>query len=223
MNNNFIQKIDPLFIYANLNDTNLTIKDELISWLNYKPIRGDDELLNLLTMELVEDFNYLNEPNEKAQVESTIAKNLVKQPSFTENSTTTTYSVHQQRLQNLSVNSVRSVSSHSTIRSKYSRTNNDTTIASENTKPTLIDTYYDLLKSIHLHITVKPVEICLQKNDLVVVTLPKVDVRSIGTKCDLEEELKGSKLIELPFTNLRACEKTSDKLPWLIDLTGFQV
>ncbi len=48
-------------------------------------------------------------------------------------------------------------------------------------------------------------------------------MKSIGTKCDLEEELKSSKQVELPFTNLRACEKTSDKLPWLIDLTGFQV
>ena len=51
----------------------------------------------------------------------------------------------------------------------------------------------------------------------------KVFLKSIGTKCDLEEELQSSSLVELPFTNLRACEKTSDKLPWSIELTGLQV
>jgi len=63
----------------------------------------------------------------------------------------------------------------------------------------------------------------LDECSCIVVNLPKLHIKSIGTKCDLEEELKNSKIVELPFTNLRACEKTSDKLPWLIDLTGFQV
>ena len=106
------------------------------------------------------------------------------------------------------------------MKSKRSK-HNDTTIASDNTKPTLIDTYYDLLKSLHLHISLKSVKVNLQKADvvnvdhssLIVIILPEIRLKSIGTKCDLVEELKNSKLVELPFTNLRACEKTSDKLP----------
>ncbi len=60
---------------------------------------------------------------------------------------------------NLSAQSIISISSRSTIRSSNAtskHTPHNSTIASENTKPTLIDHYYDLLKSVHLHITVRP-------------------------------------------------------------------
>jgi hypothetical protein len=94
-------------------------------------------------------------------------------------------------------------------------------------KPTIIDTYYDLLKSLHLQISVKPVTIAFKITDnpldLVVAVLPQIDFKSTGTKCDLEEELITSKLVELPCSSLRACEKTSNKLPWIVDFKGFQI
>jgi hypothetical protein len=84
-----------------------------------------------------------------------------------------------------------------------------------------------LLKSLHLQISVKPVTIAFKITenplDLVVAVLPQIDFKSTGTKCDLEEELITSKLVELPCSSLRACEKTSNKLPWIVDFKGFQI
>ena len=217
---------DPLFIYANMNEINFIIRDELVFWLNYKPIRGDDELLNLLILELFED----SMSNQLIDLPPENKTYKTKQLAFTTESSSSSSFIHQP---NLSSTSIKSMSSHSTIKSLHrSKTSNqETTMASDLTKPTLIDTYYDLLKSFHLHITINSVKINLINQELVseslnssiVINLPRVDIKSIGTKCDLEEELKSSKLIELPLTYLRACEKTSDKLPWLIDLKDFQV
>jgi vacuolar protein sorting-associated protein 13B len=52
-NNSYIP--DPLFIYANVSQISINLRDELIYWLSYKPTRGDDELVNLLIMELFDD------------------------------------------------------------------------------------------------------------------------------------------------------------------------
>lgn len=214
---------DPLFIYVNMNETNAIIRDELISWLNYKPIKGNDELLNILILEMFEDYNYQaidqsldSETGNKSAKQTPNSKH-----SFSQQSSTVSVSSHhiQHQHSNLSMHSIRSGASGSTMRSRI-------TLASmqDNAKPTLIDTYYDLLKSLHLHVSIKPMKLNLSKDETnCVITLPKIDVKSIGTKCDLEEELKSSRLVELPFTNLRYCEKTSDKLPWIFDLTGFQV
>ena len=209
-----------------MNEINFIIRDELVFWLNYKPIRGDDELLNLLILELFEDSmsnQLIDLPPENKTYKS-------KPFAFTTESSGSSSFIHQP---NLSCTSIKSMSSHSTVKSLHmSRASNqETTMASDLTKPTIIDTYYDLLKSFHLHITINSVKINLINQELVneslnssiVINLPRVDIKSIGTKCDLEEELKSSKLIELPLTYLRACEKTSDKLPWLIDLKDFQV
>ena len=178
---NLFYPTDPLFIYIHLNETSITIRDELISWLNYKPIRGDDELLNLLILELFDDYTTNNQQTSLNQNESKLQKSFVKQPSFTNESSNVTQSSFQLRQrQNVSVTSTHSIQSSSTITSKKSR-QSDATIAMGNTKPTLIDTYYDLLKSLHLHITIKPVRINLKKtqtenpnDNLIGLCLPKV-------------------------------------------------
>ncbi len=143
--------------------------------------------------------------------------------SFSQSSTVSSHYI--QHHNTVSIQSIRSGASNSTVQSRRSVQKDNVTIASvENAKPTVVDTYYDLLKSLHLHISMKPIKVNLDKADTeVVITLPNIGVRSIGTKCDLEEELKSSRHVELPFTNLRHCEKTSDKLPWIFDVTGFQV
>lgn len=93
-------------------------------------------------------------------------------------------------------------------------------------KPTLIDAYFDLLKSIHIQICLKPINIGFKSlslsnsnsNKMLVVNLPQVNIKTAATKCDLEEELMSSKLVELPCSYLRACERTTAKLPWIIEL-----
>lgn len=94
------------------------------------------------------------------------------------------------------------------------------TASNSTSKPTIFDTYYDLLKSINLQVSVKPVKIDFKLSTATsfAVNLPQIDLKSSGTKCDLEEELvTGTKLVEMPCAFLRACEKTSNKLPWIID------
>lgn len=141
-------------------------------------MRGDDELLNLLILELFDDFSSKNESKPQ--------KSLIKQSSFTftnESSNATQSSFTLKTRQNISVNTAYSnKSSHSTIKSSRSR-KSDTTIAMHNTKPTLIDTYYDLLKSLHLHVTIKPMRIYLKKTQLdnksentISLCLPKVNL-----------------------------------------------
>lgn len=88
-------------------------------------------------------------------------------------------------------------------------------------KPSFIDAYFDLLKSIHIQICVKPIHIGfkLAANDkMFVINLPQIDVKTAATKCDLEEELMSSKLAEWPCSYLKACERTTPKLPWIIEL-----
>ena len=53
--------------------------------------------------------------------------------------------------------------------------------------------------------------------------MPKIDLKSIGVKFDLEEELINTWLVELPCKFIKSCEKTSNKLPWQIDLKNVQL
>ena len=224
----FFSKKDPLFIYANINETHFQIRDELITWLSYKPTRGDDELLNLLILELFED---LNDPDLNENLNQ-LNKNKLAAKTEKRTESPTSSVIFKQNVSARS-NKSYSVSSASSFNLKTKTTKikhekNVTNLAGA--KPTIMDTYYDLLKSLHLQISVKPLTVTFKysepnkdKNDLIVMVLPQIDLKSAGTKCDLEEELISSKLVELPCTSLRACEKTSNKLPWLMELKGLQV
>ena len=199
----------------------MNVCDELIDWLSYKPIRGDDDLLNLLILDYFED---LNEPN-LSESPNKIKNWTSQNPKYTESSS----SSFIQRDIYLS-KSVKSVSSGSTNRSALrlasSTIRHEASVNSSSTssKATLIDAYYDIFKSFHLQISLKPSSLKLtsrQTKSHLTLNLPSIDVKSVGTKCDLEEELIGAKLVEFPCTYLRACEKTSNKLPWVIELKGF--
>ena len=234
-NNSYIP--DPLFIYANVSQVNLNLREELIYWLSYKPTRGDDELVNLLIMELFDDsitdpemnenlnnFKVANQmlSSQKSEklVESSVSSALYRHKTIT----TATKSI-----KSVSVSSRSSLNTKSYIHIDQHSSLPNNTNTSPSIQPTIIDTCYDLLKSVHLQISVKPVRITFKNldssltNHVVVVEMPNLDIKSAGTKCDLEEELINSKLIELPCTYLRACERTSNKLPWLIDLKEFKI
>jgi len=191
---------DPLFIYAKINKMNFTIRNELIDWLNYKPTRTDDELLNSLILELFDDYNYYD--------------------SVSQNNKSRQIDVSQSSLSSLkSSQNFRSIEVVSVSQS----INNDSNLRIP--KPNLIDTYYDLIKSFHLFISIEPVTLTFQTetNELIVFNMPKIDVKSIGVKFDLEEELINTWLVELPCKFIKSCEKTSNKLPWQIDLKNFQL
>lgn len=242
--------LDPLFIYANMNEINFHIREEFISWLAYKP-RGDDELLNLLILELFDDDSIELDLNENLNKSKHSASSLNKLDASLDYKSQQSSVIYKQ---NVSIKSNRSISvssqQSSLLRNKnlfpaptglvntgetaaktVKRIHHQKTISNiADAKPTIIDTYYDLLKSFHLQINIKPATLTFKSlkrselnNELIVITLPQIDFKSAGTKCDLEEELISSRLVEFPCSSLRACEKTSNKLPWLIDLKGFQV
>jgi hypothetical protein len=209
-----------LFIYANINEVNLQISDEFLCWLNYKPTRGDDEILNLLVLDLIEDVNLtsdfkINEPIVSAQTHT--QKWAKKFPEISQLKQTKSRLIKRAVL----------------IRQTDMKTNaesaNSYITTSSTSKPTIFDTYYDLLKSIHLQITVRPINLEFRNSTMsskcLGLSLPQIDIKSSGTKCDLEEELISnngnntkSSSVELPCTYLRACEKTSNKLPWVVDV-----
>ena len=88
-------------------------------------------------------------------------------------------------------------------------------------KPSIIDAYFDLLKSIHIQICLNPINVGLKSstsNTMFIINFPQINIKTAATKCDLEEELMSSKLVELPCSYLRACERTTAKLPWIVEL-----
>lgn len=208
---------DPLFVYLNLNEINIQLRDELLNWLNYKPTtKGDDELLNLLVLELFDD---VNEPDLKENVNllNKLKLNSQKQKFYVQKidqksiETASTSSIHIRKQKMLKVRLDESTSS---------------VLSTSSHKPTIIDTFYDLLKTLHIQISIKPISISLnnskESKKQILLNLPQIDSKSSGTKCDLEEELINNKLIQLPCTYLRACEKTSNKLPWLVEFKSLQ-
>jgi hypothetical protein len=222
-----------------MGEVNIQIIDQLIEWMRYKPTQGGDELLNLLILELFDETTIQQE----AEQESSDPQASKLPQSFAykrlPGSVDVPISTSQQ-----SISAKSAISTHSNqplVRSRQvSRTTSvESTAIIVGAKPTIVDTYYDLLKSFHLQITLKSIKISFvnlnsitnletiksaeASKEALVLILPQVDIRSTGTKCDLEEELVTSKLVQLPCTYLRACEKTTDKLPWLIDLRGFEL
>ncbi len=208
--------LDPLFVYANINEINFQVGDAFLSWLDYKPTRGDDELLNLLVLDLFDDINI----NTESKVTDKLSQPTNTRVTSTKQRKASTHH-HRKTHQSSSKLIERPVLIHHTKLTAQSSLNNLAAPASA--KPTIFDTYYDLVKSIHWQISVRPISINFKtlhgnvNSEKLQINLPQIDIKSSGTKCDLEEELISSKLVELPCTYLRACEKTSNKLPWLVE------
>lgn len=218
-------RTDPLFVYANVNEINVNIVDELLNWMNYKPAGSTEELLNLLVIELIED---LNEPAASVANESlshVSGNQQLDETRFRAGTVVTTTSV---RTFETSSSSRRSSFVHVKKSTATSTSTRSSLVMIADSKPTLLDTIYDVLKSIHLQICIRPVNIAIrlrtrqnELNKMIWLNLPQVSVKTAGTKCDLEEELMSSRLVELPCTYLRASERTSAKLPWIVELRTF--
>jgi hypothetical protein len=223
-----------------VNEVDLHVDDDLIKWLDYKPTRGDDELLNLLVLDLFEDINM--PPVELFKVPE--KQPLHQQPNVrlssskqNRKSNQTTHPNHRLNKHQHNLVSSKLVERppqliqqhHPTKLSAQSSLTSLTSTAATTTtaKPTLFDTYYDLVKSVHLQISVRPINVnfrTTRSDEKLEINLPQIDIKSSGTKCDLEEELMGvGRLVELPCTFLRACEKTSNKLPWLVEFNNLSV
>ncbi|CAF0864916.1 unnamed protein product, partial [Brachionus calyciflorus] len=195
---------DPLFIYLNLNESSIQIRDDFIKWFNYKPsTKGDSELLNLLVLDLFDDVPNIDKADDNMNLLSQRGRTS-KTPSEHFETSSSKKSVIYHHVTQRNLNHDESLYNH---------------------KPTLIDTFYDLIKALHIQISIKPIRIELNHSSTsnLCITLPELYAKSSGTKCDLEEELINSKLIELPCTYLRACENTSNKLPWLIELKSLKI
>ena len=210
-----------------MNEINAQVGDEFLNWLSYKPTRGDDELLNLLVLDLIEEIS--------------VDPKLVEHQPLQQQTMTNIRVSQKQKTTALSAQSKSQQHRHHSkllerpILIKQPKLSNQSSLINIMTpgtskSPTICDTYYDLLKSIHLQITIKPINVNVFMNDVLNSTnqrlelnIPQIDIKSSGTKCDLEEELVSSKLVELPCTFLRACEKTSNKLPWLVEFRNLNV
>ena len=180
---------DPLFIYCKLNQITFSIKDELIDWLCYKPTRSDDELLNSLILEMLDDLSYYDTTNNQS----------VNQKSANQNPTSLSLTSQLSCSSSLyklksSIGSSTQLSRplSSTVKKERTISNTRTTpsaaTATAAALPTLIDTYYDLVKSFHLNVNIEPIQ--LELTNSLIVKLPKISLKSIGTKCDLDEELR---------------------------------
>jgi hypothetical protein len=204
-------------VYANINEIHFQVGDEFLSWLDYKPTRGDEELLNLLVLDLFDDININTEAkaSDKMSQPVNIRANSSKQRKAAHAQSNTRRSLHTSKLIERPI-----LIQHTKLTAQSSLSN---LAAPVSAKPTIFDTYYDLVKSIHWQISVRPISINFRvlhgnvSSEKLQLNLPQIDIKSSGTKCDLEEELVSSKLVELPCTYLRACEKTSNKLPWLVE------
>jgi hypothetical protein len=243
-NNSFIA--DPLIFYLNLNEIQVNITDDFIKWLNYKPIRSDDEILNLLILELFDDSNVVDLSDLRSKStptaataaaakseEKTFNKRRAGESSLNSFNTTINSRITKKST-TISQGSSYSIASQSEL-SKSEPLKDTNEIKKQKlpttTRTTLVDTYYDLVKSLHIQIIIKSISIQLKSsfiknsnpNDSITINLPSCDVKSIGTKCDLEDLLIISKVIELPCSCIPSSEKTSDKLPWLIDFKGLEL
>lgn len=195
---------DPLFVYINLNNSRIQVRDDFLKWLSYKPSsKGDSELFNLLVLDLFDDVANVDKIDDNYNLLSSQRSRHSKTPSENFENSSSKRSLVYYHAKNLS---------------------QDESINSNQHKPTLIDYYYDLIQSLHVQISFGHLDINLKHdNSHIWIRLPHVHLKSSGTKCDLEEELINSKLVELPCTYLRACEKTSNKLPWILDMKNFRI
>lgn len=171
---------DPLFIYCKLNQITLSIKDELIDWLSYKPTRSDDELLNSLILELFDDYTYYDTNNQQKSSANLNQSNTINTVTSQLSSSSSLYKLKS------SIGSSTQFSRPISSTVKKEKVNSKPSTAAA--LPSLIDTYYDLVKSFHLNVNIEPIQIELTHS--LIVKLPKINLKSIGTKCDLDEELK---------------------------------
>lgn len=195
---------DPIFVYLNLNNTRIKLGDNFFKWLNYKPCaKGDNELFDLLVLDLFDDVANVEKVDDNYNLLSSQRSRHSKTPSENMESCSSKKSLVYYHGKSLS---------------------QDESISSNLSKPTLIDYYYDLVQSLHVQISIGSIYIdLLHDNSSLWIELPNLYIKSSGTKCDLEEELISSKLVELPCTYLRACEKTSNKLPWIMEMKNFHI
>ena len=214
---------DPLFVYANMNEMRVELFEELLGWLSYKPVRGDDDLLNLLVMELFDDDSADQadagpadgEAAAAAAASSAVGKKIkmMHDPRSQASSTMGLSSSHQLH----SMTTTRSVGSAGSTRSSvYGRSHDATSHQhhhqqqymqqqrarkmstmsnseqSNAMRPSIVDTYYDLLKSLHVQLCLCPCTIVFKSlsrgsaaqpsSEQVVVELPCIDLKSAGTK-----------------------------------------
>lgn len=195
---------DPIFVYLNLNSTRVKLGDNFFRWLSYKPCaKGDNELFDLLVLDLFEDVANVEKVDDNYNLLSSQRSRHSKTPSENLDSCSSKKSLVYYHAKNLS---------------------QDESMSSNLPKPTLIDYYYDLVQSLHVQISIGSIDIdLLHNNSSLSIALPNLYIKSSGTKCDLEEELINSKMVELPCTYLRACEKTSNKLPWIMEMKNFHI
>ena len=165
---------DPLFVYANLNEINIQLVKPLLDWLNYTPTKlatndtMTSELLNLLVLDMLEDIpntadveSSLKQQQQHGSARSNIETNTNIESVSSRSISVTAASKKKQSVASLNL---RKQTSLTVVKSKNTSMSDDSSLVVigheyGHHKPSFIDAYFDLLKSIHIQICLKPINI----------------------------------------------------------------